>query len=291
MVQLPFYIVDVFAERAYSGNQLAVFIVEENLSPTVRQKIAKELHFSESIFIKKRKDSLIDVWIHTPEEEIPFAGHPLIGAAYVWSRHHQSTGNHLTFYTKAGLIPISYEEKRMIYWMQQQSPDYREVILASEAAKVLGLDVKKFDPSWPVQEISTGLPVIVAPVKTMEAVKHVKLNLSAYQELIDRVEAKGICVFAMEGDRSDIYVRDFAPFYGIQEDAATGSSNGAILAAIMRKENGEGVSLLSEQGVEMGRPSLLYLRGEKSKVETKIFVGGNVVQLAKGLWDVEKETE
>ncbi len=285
MKQIPFYIVDVFTDQAFSGNQLAVFILDDNLEVSIRQQLAKELHFSETIFLQLTENHIIDAWIHTPEEEIPFGGHPLIGAAFIWHSRYGSTLNKVVFRTKSGLVPVLIDNQTSIYWMTQQTPQFSQVIPPYEAAKVLGLKEVDFHPFWPVQEISTGLPVVVAPVKSVEVLKRTKLNHTAYEALISRIEAKGICVFAMEGDRSDLSVRDFAPYYGIPEDVATGSSNGAILAFIMKHEAVSRLSLVSEQGVFMNRPSTLHLKGEKKVNSFDIHVGGQAVLLASGTWN------
>ncbi len=277
---LVFYIVDVFAEKKYTGNQLAVFM-GERLSDIEMQQIAKEMNFSETTFILPGSH---DVRIFTPEREIPFAGHPTLGTAYVIQREIiREPVESLTLNLKVGQIPVKIEGD--ILWMKQMSPVFGK-ILDGQILDVLGLNDEDLDTRFPVQEVSTGLPFIIVPLKTLNALKKVKVDKERYFELIEDLDAKAILVFCPETRKreNDLSVRVFADYYGVAEDPATGSANGCLAGYLVRYRyfGKDKIDIRVEQGYEVGRPSLLFLRAEDKGREIRVSVGGRVVMIAKG---------
>ncbi|MBM7837362.1 trans-2,3-dihydro-3-hydroxyanthranilate isomerase [Alkalihalobacillus xiaoxiensis] len=271
-----------------SGNQLAIFLPTTELAPEKMQSIANDMQFSESLFLTEVRGK-VSVRIFTPEEEIPFAGHPLIGAGFFM---HQILGRQppFTIETEAGFVILNYRRDTSTYWLEQQQPSFGEKLMKTDMANVLQLKESDFHTSLPVQEVSTGLPVIVCPLQSLAAVQKVKLQLDHYNELISRGNAKGICVFSTEtiNPQNDLHVRDFAPFYGISEDPATGSSNGSIASYLLHHNalNLTTFLLKSEQGYQINRPSLLYLDGKKTDNRFTVHVGGQVSFIAKGEWSL-----
>lgn len=285
--RMKFYLVDVFvSDKKYSGNQLAVFIVNNPVSDSEMQDIAKEMNFSESIFLMS-KDNTYHVRIFTPNEEIPFAGHPLLGAAFVLQQNEKITFP-INLMTQSGKVTINYNNSSQTYWLKQGSPSFGRTVSPEIMSAVLGLEAHDIRRDFPVQETSTGLPVFVVPIKSLDAVKSIKMNKVNYETLISRNEAKAICVFTTEvcETNHDIHVRDFAPYYGIEEDPATGSSNGSILAYLVHHQffGTSNLELISEQGYEIKRPSLLYLKSKEEKEQIDLFVGGKVNPVAIGEW-------
>jgi trans-2,3-dihydro-3-hydroxyanthranilate isomerase len=287
-----FYLVDVFAEEKYTGNQLAVFRHVNKLSDNQMQRIAKEMNYSETTFIlsDKKHDGGYDVRIFTPETELNFAGHPTLGTAFVIQHEIlKEPVKEIILNLKAGKIPVLFDyksQKSCTLWMKQLQPTFGKKFNANLISKILSLDVSDINSSLPIQEVSTGLPVVIVPLRTLEAIKRVRINKDKYFELIKEIEAKTILIFCPEtyNEANDLNVRFFADQYGIPEDPATGSANGC-LAAYLVKHRYFGIyqiDLKVEQGYEIGRPSLLYLKAEKKEQEISVYVGGKVKMIAHG---------
>ena len=152
-------------------------------------------------------------------------------------------------------------------------------------SRALNLGEANLDERFPIQEVSTGLPCIVVPLKSLEALKRCRVNLDAYYDLISATQAKAILAFSPEPyNEADLSARFFADYYGVPEDPATGSANGCLTAYLM--EHGyfgeDSIDIWVEQGDEIGCPSLLYLRAERMGYEMSVFVGGTVQMVAKG---------
>lgn len=289
----PFYIVDVFAEKKYSGNQLAVINVKEFISDSEMQKLAREINFSETTYILsgETRNGGYDVRIFTPQTEVPFAGHPTIGTAFIIQREIiRKPVESVILNLKVGQIAvdIGYNKSEPdLLQMKQVNPSFGQIFKSETLAKVLNLDVQMLDDIFPAQEVSTGLPFIIVPVKTLESVKGIRINKEAYFNLIENIQAKAVLVFCPEtGNRqTDLHVRVFCDYYGIPEDPATGSGNGCLAGYLVehRYYRSRMIDICVEQGIEMGRPSLLYLKArEIRESQIEVMVGGKVIPVAKG---------
>lgn len=281
-----FYIVDVFAEERYAGNQLAVVRGAGNLPDATLQKIAAEMNYSETTFVlsDEERDSGYDVRIFTPREEVPFAGHPTLGTAYVIEREILSRPvNRLTLSFVAGRVPVTFGE---VLWMEQLPPVFGETLDPTPISRVLGILEEDLDGRYPVQEVSTGLPAVIVPLNDLAALKRCRVDRERYFELVDDTEAKNIFVFCPETheEGNDLAARMFGDYYGVPEDPATGSAAGCLAGYLV--EYGyfgkDSIDLRLEQGYEIGRPSLLYLQAEKRGNEISVYVGGKVQMVAKG---------
>lgn len=291
MDKINFFIVAVFSQGKYTGNQLAVFGNSGKISGNEMQRIAKEINFSESTFIlsNTKKDNGYDVRIFTPNEEIPFAGHPTLGTAYIIRNEIvESSCEKLILNLKAGQIPVSFDNQEEILWMKQNEPTFGQVLDANKISHVLNIDKECIDNRFPIQEVSTGLPVIIVPLKSLEAVKKVRINREKYFELIEHTDAKAIMVFSPEtySSENDLNVRDFAEYYGIPEDAATGSSNGCLASYLVKYRyfTKKEINIRVEQGYEINRPSLLFLKASDDNGSIDVYVGGQVEKVAQGEW-------
>jgi trans-2,3-dihydro-3-hydroxyanthranilate isomerase len=292
MAKLEFYIVDVFAETKLTGNQLAVFINAKSLTADKMQRIAKEMNFSETTFITSNKDQEngYDVRIFTPENELPFAGHPTLGTAYVIQKEiikKQVDKIHLNL--KVGQIPVSLQSKNNqidILWMKQKTPIFGNEYGPEQWTEILGLEKGDFEENYPICEVSTGVFCFIVPLKTLDAVKRAQINLNKFYEFIKNTNAKATLIFAKETykEENDLNVRFFAHYLGVPEDPATGSANGCLAAYLVKyKYFGRNqVDIRVEQGYELGRPSLLLLKAEDSGDIIDINVGGKVFMVAKG---------
>nr|WP_304216331.1 PhzF family phenazine biosynthesis protein [Fredinandcohnia onubensis] len=290
-MKMNYSIVDVFSTGKYTGNPLAVFKNASAISDQEMQQIAKEVNYSETTFITSdlKSDGGYDVRIFTPNEEIPFAGHPTLGTAFIIQNEivEKPLETLILNYT-AGQIPVSFKNQEEVLWMKQNEPTFGQVLDRKIVSDVLNIDNEYVDDRFPIQEVSTGLPSIIVPLKSLEAVKKVNINRVKYYKLIEHLEAKAILVFSPESynAENDINVRDFADYYGIPEDAATGSSNGCLAAYLVKYKyfRKNEINIRVEQGYEIGRPSLLFLKADEHNEKINVHVGGKVIKIAQGEW-------
>ncbi|MED3910510.1 PhzF family phenazine biosynthesis protein [Peribacillus simplex] len=291
MERINYSIVDVFSNGKYSGNQLAVFKNAGNIPDNEMQQIAKEINFSETTFIlsDSKNDGGYDVRIFTPNEEVPFAGHPTLGTAYIIQNEVlKAPLDTIILNFKGGQITVSFNNQEELLWMKQNEPTFGRILDTDKIYEVLNIHKENIDDRFPIQEVSTGLPVLVVPLKSLEAVRKVKINREKYFELIEHTDAKAIMVFSPEtyDSKNDLNVRDFADYYGIPEDAATGSSNGCLAAYLVKYRyfKKSEIDIRVEQGCEIERPSLLFLKAGDVNGEIVVHVGGKVVKIAQGEW-------
>jgi trans-2,3-dihydro-3-hydroxyanthranilate isomerase len=285
---LPFHFVDVFAEKKYAGNQLAVFRGAGDLSSFEMQTFAREINFSETTFILS--DELVnggfEVRIFTPREEVPFAGHPTLGTAFIINQEIlQGGAQKVLLNLKVGQIPVSFSPDGTC-WMQQIQPVFGAQHEAAILAAVLGLDATDLDQRFPVEEVSTGLPFFIVPLKNLSALKKAKVELGKYYDLIKDALAKGILIFCPETHEAgnNLSVRVFVDYYGVPEDPATGSGNGCLAGYLVKNRyfGQASIDIRNEQGYEIGRPSLLLLKAKERDEKIDIAVGGKCVLVAKG---------
>ena len=288
MGKLTFYIVDVFSEKKYTGNQLAVFRRAEVLSSDEMQHIAREINFSETTFIlsEEQRNGGFEVRIFTPKEEVPFAGHPTLGTAHIIRNEIlQGKAEKVFLNLKVGQIPVTFSQDGYC-WMKQIEPTFGQQHKPETIATILGLDVAEIDARYPIEEVSTGLPFFIVPLKSISALKYSKIDKEKYFDLIKDTWAKGILVFCPETHepQNDISVRVFADYYGIPEDPATGSGNGCLAGYLVKHRYfvQKIINIRSEQGYEIGRPSLLLLKAVRGDANINISVGGKTIIVAQG---------
>lgn len=292
MNSLRFHILDVFAEEPLAGNQLAVFISLGTIGTDAMQKLAREMNFSETTFVESAepRGGGYDVRIFTPQREVPFAGHPTLGTAYLIQQELiKRPVDRLILNLQCGQIPVDFAYsggRPDVLWMLQPKPTFGRTLDAASACKVLGLDESEVDGRFPVREASTGFPFIIVPLKTLESVKRIRVARDLCLQLIEQTEAKALLAFAPAtySADNDLNVRVFADYYGTPEDAATGSANGSLAAYLVETGyfGGRPVDVRVEQGYEIGRPSLLFLRAEREGGEISVRVGGRVQPFASG---------
>jgi trans-2,3-dihydro-3-hydroxyanthranilate isomerase len=292
MAEHQFYIVDVFAEEKYAGNQLAVVRDAADISDSQMLRITKEMNYSETTFIlsEEQQNGGYDVRIFTPAAEVPFAGHPTLGTAYIIQREvMKEPAETVILNLKVGQIPVTSGaagKDEDILWMKQQEPTFGRTIEPGSVSRVLGLNESEIDDRFTVQEVSTGLPFIIVPLKGLDAVKRAKVNRDECFKLIESTQAKMILIFCPEtyNRDNDLNVRVFCDYYGIPEDPATGSGNGCLAGYLVKHRyfGSDKIDIRVEQGHEISRSSLLYLRAENKQGKIDVSVGGKVVMVAKG---------
>ena len=288
-----FYIVDVFAEKKYAGNQLAVFRDAGGMSDSEMQDLAKEMNYSETTFIlsEEEKNGGYDVRIFTPDAEVPFAGHPTLGTACVIQR--EIIGKpvaDVTLNLNVGQIPVTftYDDAGVadVLWMRQNPPVAGKVIDRGVTASVLNLIVDDIDDVFPIQEFSTGFPYIIVPLKNLQALRKAYVDRNRLLAMVDALEAKAILCFSPETYKPehDLAVRVFAGYYGVPEDPATGSGNGDLAGYLVHHGyfGKSEIDVKVGQGYEIGRPSLLMLKARRLDDSIEVNVGGGVVMVARG---------
>jgi trans-2,3-dihydro-3-hydroxyanthranilate isomerase len=284
-VNLTFYIVDVFAEEKYAGNQLAVVRGGAGLPDETLQKIALEMNYSETTFVLSEEETGggYDVRIFTPNDEIPFAGHPTLGTAYV-IQYEILAGpvESITLKLKAGEIPVTFGE---VLWMRQLPPTFGATLDSALIAPTLNLEMADLDDRSPVQEVSTGLPALIVPLRDLDALRRCKVDWERHTEVAG--PGKNLYVFCPESHDDgpgDLSARMFANDPGVPEDPATGSAAGCLAAYLLGHAylGTDSIDVRVEQGYEIGRPSLLYLQAARDGDQTTVHVGGKVQMVARG---------
>ena len=292
-MSLPFYITDVFAEGPYAGNQLATIDKAGHLSTQEMQQIALAFNFAETTFITGGNQSDgFDVRIFTPAAELPFAGHPTLGTAFLIRQQllakrdaikgAPSIITEVCLNLGVGPIHVTFQDDDVI-WLLQPQPSFGEVLSSQQAAVSLGLQAQQIDDRFPVQWVSTGVDFLIVPVKSLADLTAIKVS---QQPCADAILA--FCPGAYTPGQT-LAARMFAAAMGIVEDAATGSANGCLAAYLLEHDylGGLDIDLKVGQGYEIKRPSQLYLRGAKTNeqpAEFSINVGGRVRLVAQGEW-------
>jgi trans-2,3-dihydro-3-hydroxyanthranilate isomerase len=272
-----YVIADVFTDTALTGNQLAVFTDARDLDSLTMQALAKEMNFAESVFVLRPQvdDADVRIRIFTPENELPFAGHPTLGAAFVLGGPLQKIV--LRIETGAGVVPVELERegpKIVFGWMDQPIPPWELFEPVDELLAALGVS----GSGLPVELYHLGPTHLYVELDSPEAVAALSPDFAA----LERVTGSGVNCFARtsEGWKT----RMFAPAHGVNEDAATGSAAGPLAIHLARHGRitfGEEIEII--QGVEIGRPSKLYaqVEGSGDRID-RVRVGGSAVTVARG---------
>ncbi len=287
---------DVFTDRRFRGNQLAVFPEAAGLPAETMQQIAREIGFAETTFVTaaERADADVRMRIFTPGSELPMAGHPVVGSTFALARSGAIAPGRTgwTFGLNIGPTPVSLEwsSARLDFaWMTQRRPEFgRTYEDVGSVAAALGLrdeDIRA--TGLPVQEVSCGVPFVFVPLATRAAVDRATpdarlLNFEAYVFTMDRHGAS---------DSAQTYSRMFAPQFGIIEDPATGGASGPLGSYLLHHSlvtPDEARSIVNLQGVKLGRPSFIHISVESSNGDiTRVRVGGTSVFVAEGTMEVE----
>jgi trans-2,3-dihydro-3-hydroxyanthranilate isomerase len=290
---------DVFTDRLFGGNQLAVFLDARGLPGKTMQSIANEMNFSETTFIlpPEQRGTDFRLRIFTPGTELPMAGHPTIGSAFALARSGVLDAARKEFVFGLGIGPtpvsLTWDGSDLTFaWMTQHLPTFSDPIVdPAGAAGALGLpQAAVAGTGLPVQVVSCGLPFLFIPLATRRAVD----NAASHFEAIDtffraaRVEASGVFLFSNErgDDNATVYSRMFAPEMGVAEDPATGSASGPLGCYLVRHKivsPAKAGAILNLQGVKMGRPSRIHVSVGVEKGDiTSVRVGGEAVLAGEG---------
>ncbi len=279
-------VVDVFTDRPLEGNALAVFPDSSGIDDATMQRIAKELNLSETTFVfpSDRSDCAVGVRIFTPTRELPFAGHPTIGTAFVLIDEGlvDSGAGEFLLEEIVGPVAIRIENgERPLIWLRTPPITEGKTFEGRTCAQVLGLDTDDLLPIAP-QMLSAGNPTLFIALKDRGAVDRAWLD-SHGLSVLGEGEAEQMCVFVFSPTADGAYSRMFAPDYGIPEDPATGSSTGPLALFMMRHDlvsAADDTRFVSEQGCKMGRRSILHVHIFGERGADGIDVGGHVTPIA-----------
>ena len=289
-----FHIVDVFAEARYAGNPLAVVLDAADLDGATLQRIAHEFGFSETTFLVSDPEaSATRVRIFTPAEELPFAGHPTLGTAWV-IREHLVAGRpeQVELALGVGPVPVRFEPEggREVAWLEAPPITLGRSLEPERIAHALGLAGTDLAADLPVQHVSAGIEFVHVPLANAAAVAKARLDPAAFAPLAAAGFPTAVYWFAREEEGRGGSLRARMQWYArgdgarvVREDPATGSATACLGAYLLAHTGGE-VSLRIAQGIELGRPSLLRLeaRAGSGAGAPRIRVGGRVVEVARG---------
>lgn len=299
-MDLEFYTVDVFSNKIFGGNPLAIFTNTDDISTDLMQSIASEVNYSETVFIQKpkNKDNTAKVKIFTPKNELPFAGHPNVGAGFLLSCF-------------PNLIPGNYSKNKMVF---EEIAGLVNVIPQYNGATVVGSKIEAPNKFHKLETVPTsaiqncietnegsivtsndppvvagvGLDFVIAEVQNKEILNNARCNISAFSEA-DKNFSYGDDFFSLmiyyRGNQQNIFARVFAPLSGIVEDAATGSACGALGALLASQNNDRNnkYNYKIHQGEMIGRPSLINVSILKEKGQIKrTYISGECVLVSKG---------
>jgi trans-2,3-dihydro-3-hydroxyanthranilate isomerase len=288
-MERSYHVVDVFTTTPFEGNALAVFPDASSLDDATMQAIARELNLSETTFVLPRESSrdATRVRIFTPAAELPFAGHPTIGTAYLLRRFEVVPPALRTFALElnVGRVPIRVDDgDDPMLWLTTPPITTLGEFDREACARALSLDVSQLIAGVPCEQLSAGNALIFVALKDPAAVDSAWIDLNAFADLIGSSTIL-TSIFVFAPTPTGAYSRMFGPELGVVEDAATGSATGPLAAFMMRHglaPAADGTRLLSEQGVKMGRRSLLHVLVHGPRGENGIEVGGHAVLAASG---------
>lgn len=297
-MQLQFQTVDVFTSERFGGNPLAVVLNAEGLSTAQMQAIAAEFNLSETTFVLPPRDAAhtAEVRIFTPKGEMPFAGHPNVGTAYVLGRIGESygrliAGDRVVFEEKAGLVPIDLiRDGATISGARLTSPQRLSIgqdVAPDLIAAACSLATEDIETTAHTPCIaSCGAAFVLTELKSRAALAAARPRVDLFQDQIATLPATSVLLYVqVDEDTIDIRARMFSPQHNIPEDPATGSANVALigLLAQLRPEADLTLAKTIMQGFEMGRPSMLFARAEKQGGEVTVTsIGGSCVAVTAG---------
>ena len=285
-MEIAFRLVDVFTDRPLAGNQLCVVPeAPPELDAELMQSLAREIGFSETTYVSEASGDRYSMRIFTPGIEMPFAGHPTLGTAFVLASEGRIT-TPATQVVPAGEYAVDVDlaaaRARLLQRTYELGPEVKD---AERVARSIGLAATDLDPQLPVRTVSTGNAHLIVALRDDDAVVRAVPNEAVLSPLLEEAGAGGIYLFALRSGR--VKARMFAPDVGVTEDPATGSAAGQ-LGAYLAEEGVDGVpgKVLISQGEEVGRPSELHLEIVRGAGAFEVWVEGGVAIVGRGAFEL-----
>jgi trans-2,3-dihydro-3-hydroxyanthranilate isomerase len=298
-VQRRYVTVDVFTAKAFGGNPLAVVLDAAGLSTSQMQSIAAEFNYSETTFVMSSPRAAAhaaQVRIFTPRTEIAFAGHPTVGTAVVLARELEARGvsplSDLVLEEGVGLVPVRLmRENGAVIGAEFRAPRALEKgtrVALADAAACLSLPTADLCPDPPPQVLSVGLPFLVVSLASREALRKARPSLAVHERVLPPAGTDAVFAYAAGDSTEQLHARMFSPLDSIAEDPATGSAAAATLAFLAAQRPERELTWRIEQGVDMGRPSLILGRTcKRDGAVTAVHVGGHAVAIMHGSLDID----
>lgn len=283
-MKIKAFTLNSFAKSNEGGNPAAVVFNADNLSENDMKKIAGIIGFSETAYVMKSDLADFKVRFFTPAEEVDLCGHATVGTFYMLLSKKCITPGHYTQETKAGILNV-YAKEDMSIIMNQSLPTFFETLDREEIADSLNISVAQMNANFPVQIVSTGLKDIIVPIKDLSILSSIKPDFEKVAAISKKYDVVGYHLFTLESlHHSNAHTRNLAPLYGIPEESATGTSNGALACYMLKygalsQENMDNVII--EQGYSMDKPSeiLVSLSTLGDKIE-EVRVGGKALNIS-----------
>ncbi|CAD0005977.1 PhzF family phenazine biosynthesis protein [Flavobacterium salmonis] len=286
-MSLPFYIVDVFTDKKYAGNQLAVFLDAGNLSSEEMQKIAREINFAESTFVTKldKENNKAEIKIFTPAHEMQFAGHPIIGTSWVlMNKIFENSPENIKLNVPIG--PIAINQSQDLIWLKAAQPKFWDVFSKEDFTLFSNLKVSDFENQFPIQEVTTGSAFIMVGLSSKRALGNLVLDKDKTDKWLKnncKTAHQGLYFYYLEG--SELFSRMlYIEHNQLVEDAATGSASTCLQAYLLKNHKPE-LELINYQGDYIGRPSQIHFKGKLTENDFDIKIGGKAQFVAKGEWE------
>lgn len=290
---------DVFTDRPFGGNQLAVFTNARGLSAEDMQTLTREMNYSECTFVLPPEipNAAKRVRIFTPARELPMAGHPTVGTTYVLARRGEldlpDESAEVTLQLGIGPVPVTIEKRNGapgLVWMTHREPVFGSIRDdRDQVAQALGIAAADVHPDWPLQIVSTGVPFLFVPLRSLDAIGRCGPNEPALKNLFDKAEPIMVFVFTAETVSADtaIHARMFGSHViGVPEDPATGGAAAPLGAYVARHEvlpRAPEIRFICEQGIEMGRRSRIHVEVHcQGETITELRIGGQTVIVGEG---------
>jgi trans-2,3-dihydro-3-hydroxyanthranilate isomerase len=284
------YTLDVFTTKQYAGNPLAVVTDGDGIPPAKMQAIAREMNLAETVFVQRptNNGALARLRIFTTTQELPLAGHPVIGTWFLLAELGvvPASEGHVQVMqqTGAGILPVefSFHDGRPVRVTMTQKPARFVATKLNRAAlaEALGLKPSDLDPTFPLEFVSTGIPNLMVPIRNRKTLSKIHMNMRALAQLISRNGVMAYC-FAL-GGRGKAFARGMLP-WGMIEDPATGSAGGSLGAYLVEHERLKPAETLTiVQGVEMGRPSEIQVEVTSARGRLVPKVSGSAVRVFEG---------
>jgi trans-2,3-dihydro-3-hydroxyanthranilate isomerase len=281
-MEVPFRLLDVFCDRPFAGNQLCVVpAVPAGLDTDAMHMLAREIGFSETTFVTEAGADRYSMRIFTPDDELPFAGHPTLGTAYLLVAQGRVTSPAIQT-TTVGEVPVEIDLEEGSGWMVQRPPVFGDEFADRDAiARAAGLEPGDMHPELPAQVVSTGLAPLLAPARDLPTLRRAERDGRGTREVCERAGGECLYLFAVTDD--GVTARMFDPGVGIGEDPATGSAAGP-LGAYLAKHGVAGMPgrVTVSQGEQVGRPSFLHVEVAPRGDSYEIRVGGGVRIVGEG---------
>ena len=296
-MRLDYHLLDVFSERQFGGNQLAVFPDPPLDLPTaMMRKIAKELNLSETTFVFPPTDPARDyrLRIFTPAAELPMAGHPTVGSAYMLARLGSmgAIEGEKTIVFEEGVGPIEATIRADAngdpteVWMEQPAPEFGDVYEdRAGVAEMLSLTAADIRDDAPMQVLSSGLPFLFVALKSLEAARRIRFRQDRWADILAGTAGENVFVTTTETvyEASSAHSRMFAPALGVSEDPATGSASGPLVVYLLKYGLAQSGEMVCEQGFEIGRPSFISVKARRHADEISgVAIGGQCAYVGYG---------